>query len=217
VHLFGSTSVSIGLTVKLRLSFYFSFLSKLGSFFMTHSQDLSLDNTVPAEFPSHRRWAAAWGLIGFSLLIGEAFYKVTPFVLELFQIQLTPFHWIALIGWSIFMAYSEGYRGFQKHYSPRFAARVRWLLDNASTKQAWLAPFFCMCFIGTTRKRKIVAYCLTSGIALLVVFIRMLPQPWRGIIDVGVIVGLGWGLLSIYILTWQTLTKNTNVGDPEVA
>lgn len=163
------------------------------------------------------RFAATWGLFGFTALIGEAFYKVMPYVIELFQIPLSPLHWAALMGWVVFMAYSEGYRGFQKHYSPRFAARLRWLRDHANLKQALLAPLFCMCFFGTTRKRKIVAYCLTGGIVLLVMGMKFLSQPWRGIVDVGVIVGLGWGLLSIYVYAWQALVHNRDVTDPEVA
>jgi len=171
--------------------------------------------TVSAS-PALGRFAAAWGILGFSALLGEAFYKVMPFVIDLFQMPLSPLHWVALISWVAFMAYSEGYRGFQKHYSPRFAARLRWLREHANVKQALLAPLFCMCFFGTTRKRKIVAYCLTSGIVLLVIAIKFLPQPWRGIVDVGVIVGLGWGLLSVYVYTWQALVLNRETSDPEV-
>ena len=33
-------------------------------------------------------------------------------------------------------------------------------------------------------------------IAVLVV--RQLPQPWRGIVDGGVVVGLSWGTLAIF-------------------
>lgn len=159
---------------------------------------------------------ALWGLLGFTLLIGEALYKVIPIAIDLFSKPLSSFHWAALIIWSLFMAYSEGYRGFQKHYSPRFAARALWLKDHPDAIHPFLAPLFCMCFFGTTRKRKIVAYCLTGGIFLLVVMIRMLSQPWRGIIDVGVIIGLGWGLLSVYWFSWLALSKNQTVADPEV-
>ena len=28
----------------------------------------------------------------------------------------------------------------------------------------------------------------------------MLPQPWRGIVDVGVVIGLGWGALATLAL-----------------
>jgi hypothetical protein len=163
------------------------------------------------------RFAACWGVLGFSLLLGEAFYKVSPFVLELLSWPLQPLHWLILAAWVAFMGYSEGYRGFQMHYSPRFAARLHWLSQNASPMQAALAPLFCMGFFGTTRKRKIVAYCLTSGIVLLVVFIRMLPQPWRGIIDLGVMVGLGWGLLSVLWFVRQALDQGKIYADPVVS
>ncbi|MEZ0373733.1 MAG: hypothetical protein ACAI44_31870, partial [Candidatus Sericytochromatia bacterium] len=151
------------------------------------------NNQIPAETLSLAeaeklgRIAAIWGVTGFTLLLGEALYKVMPWVIDLFSHPLSLMHWLILIAWCAFMGYTEGYKGFQKHYSPRFAARLRWLSQNPSRRRAALAPLFCMCFIGTTRKRKIVAYTLTAFIFLLVVFIRMLPQPWRGIIDVGVI------------------------------
>lgn len=160
--------------------------------------------------------AAIWGLTGFSLLIGEALYKVMPWVIDLFSHPLSPMHWAILLLWCAFMGYSEGYKGFQQHYSPRFAARLLWLRQNPSRRNTLLAPLFCMCFIGTTRKRKIVAYCLTGFIVLLVVGIRMLPQPWRGIIDVGVVLGLGWGLASVYYFCWQALVNGRESADPEV-
>lgn len=172
----------------------------------------------PSSETSHSRgnFMAIWSVVGFSLLLGEAFYKVIPFVIELFSLPLTAGHWAALVGWSLFMAYSEGYRGFQKHYSPRFAARAHWLKNNPNSINPWLAPLFCMCFLGTTRKRKIVAYCLTSGIVLLVIYIRSLPQPWRGIIDAGVLIGLSWGLLSVLWFCWQAFNHEQVAVDPEV-
>ncbi|MEZ0372320.1 MAG: hypothetical protein ACAI44_24740, partial [Candidatus Sericytochromatia bacterium] len=124
--------------------------------------------------------------------------------------------WATLTGWTAFMAYSEGYRGFQKQFSPRFAARTRWLLEHADWPQTLLAPLFCMGFFGTTRKRKAVAYGLTAGIVLLVILIRLLPQPWRGIVDAGVLIGLLWGLVSVLIFSWLALFRNQVTIDPEV-
>ena len=37
---------------------------------------------------------------------------------------------------------------------------------------------------------------LDFGIVGLIVLIRKLDQPWRGIVDAGVVVGLGWGLVA---------------------
>ena len=37
--------------------------------------------------------------------------------------------------------------------------------------------------------------------ARLVALVRRLDQPWRGIIDAGVVVGLAWGLAALWIFT----------------
>jgi hypothetical protein len=48
-----------------------------------------------------------------------------------------------------------------------------------------------------TRKRLVVSWSVLSGVVVLVVAVRMLEQPWRGIVDAGVVVGLAWGLLAL--------------------
>ncbi len=95
------------------------------------------------------------------------------------------------------MAYFEGYKGFQKGFSPRVAARLYFLLENVTYKRLLLAPLFCLGFFDAERKRIIFIYCLTSAIFLIVRFVEQVPMPWRGILDVGVVVGLSWGLLSV--------------------
>ena len=62
------------------------------------------------------------------------------------------------------------------------------------------------------RKVLIVSRSLVIGIVLVVVTIRQLAQPWRGIIDAGVVVGLALGLLSlIYLFVRAVLTKREPV------
>jgi hypothetical protein len=62
-----------------------------------------------------------------------------------------------------------------------------------------LGPMFCMALFHARRRNLIVAWTLLGGIILLVTLVRMLPQPWRGIVDAGVVVGLVWGTLSILV------------------
>ena len=50
------------------------------------------------------------------------------------------------------------------------------------------------------------SWSMVLGIVTLVVLVRRLPQPWRGIIDGGVVVGLSWGIVAILILFGQGLT-----------
>jgi hypothetical protein len=144
---------------------------------------------------------AAWGIVGLSLILGSALYRLYPYALELSETPLVWYHWLALGTSLLFMGYAEGYKGFHLKFSPRAAARALYLRNNPTVARVILAPFFCMGFFHATRKRKIVAYSLTAMIVLLIVLVRQLNQPWRGIVDAGVLLGLGWGLLSIWGFT----------------
>ena len=65
-----------------------------------------------------------------------------------------------------------------------------------------------------TKKRKIVSWSVTIGVAGIVAAVKRLPYPWRNIIDAGVVVGLTWGSLSIilnYIKSWVTGQTPTQV------
>ena len=54
-----------------------------------------------------------------------------------------------------------------------------------------------MGYFHAPRRRKIVSLTLTAGIFILVLVVHRIPQPWRGIIDAGVVAGLAWGLFSL--------------------
>ncbi|NQV31227.1 MAG: hypothetical protein HQ515_00960 [Phycisphaeraceae bacterium] len=144
---------------------------------------------------------AVWGIVGLSLILGSALYRLYPYAFELSETPLAWYHWLALGLSLLFMGYAEGYKGFHLKFSPRAAARALYLKNNPTATRVLLAPFFCMGFFHATRKRKIVAYSLTAMIILLIVLVRQLNQPWRGIVDAGVLLGLGWGLMSIWGFT----------------
>ncbi|WP_136078394.1 hypothetical protein [Pontiella desulfatans] len=142
---------------------------------------------------------ALWGIAGLSLILGRGLHSMLPFVSELEETPFGWIHWSALAVSLLFMGYAEGYKGFQLKFSPRAAARALYLKNNPTLVRAVFAPFFCIGFFHATRKRKMIAYSLTTMIVLLIIFVRQLPQPWRGIIDAGVLLGLGWGLVSFWI------------------
>jgi len=160
--------------------------------------------------------AALWGVVGFSYILLQALIRLTPYALALQTEPLSLWHWPLLLGWIVFMGIAEGYRGFQKAFSPRFAARAAWLRESPGLFRGIFAPFFCMGFFGATRKRKIVAWALSSGIIVLILIVRQLPQPWRGIVDAGVVVGLTWGLLSVWWFVFKALVMNQETADPEL-
>ena len=144
---------------------------------------------------------AIWGIVGLSLIFGRGLGCLYPYVQELEFNSFSWFHWVAVAVSLLFMGYAEGYKGFQLKFSPRAAARARYLKNNPTLLRVLFAPLFCMGFFHATKKRKIVAYSLTTMIILLIVLVRELDQPWRGIVDVGVLLGLGWGLVSIWLFS----------------
>ena len=143
-----------------------------------------------------------WGIVGIFALLLSAVYRLGVRAVAAYEGGLTPGQWAIAVFVCIAMAYSEGYRAFQKRFSPRTASRIRYLRDRPSALRSLLAPLFAMGFFHADRRTKITAYALTIGIVTLVVLVHRLDQPWRGIIDAGVVVGLTWGVLS---LAWSTL------------
>jgi len=139
-----------------------------------------------------------WAIVGFSLLILFAITRLGAISLDSLNYEFQWFHWLALLASVVIMAYSEGYKGFQLKFSPRFAARCHHLRYNPTALHMILAPLFCMGFFHTTRTRKIATFALTLMILCFIQIAHFLPQPWRGILDLGVVTGLVWGLLSLY-------------------
>ena len=159
----------------------------------------------PLSFLS-KALAWSWGVGGVLLLCGRAVWALVPNVIQAFEHSLTPLQIGAALGWMGFMAYFEGYRGFQKAFAPRVVARTQYLARNPTALELLLAPMFAMGLIRATKKRLLVSWWLLIGVTFLVLMVRLLPQPWRGLIDVGVVLGLSWGCLAIVawcVATWR--------------
>ena len=139
----------------------------------------------------------AWGIGGVLFLLIFAIFRLAPMALELERSAMSEVHWLALIFSVIYMAYAEGYKGFHLGFAPRVVVRARYLANNPRPLHVLLAPLFCMGYIYATRKRQILSFALTAMIICFVLIARSMPQPWRGIVDAGVVVGLGLGVVSI--------------------
>ncbi len=154
------------------------------------------------------RLGATWGAVGVIGMIVVAIARIFPRAVAAYESGLTATQWIATAAFALFMAYTEGYRGFQRSFSPRTAARVRYLRDRPDTLRTLLAPLFAMGFFHADRRTLVVAYALSSGITILVLLIRMVGQPWRGIIGTGVVLGLTWGCVSLIACVAAALTRD---------
>jgi len=153
--------------------------------------------------------AATWGVAGVVLLLASALYRLTPLAMDTFSYPLSLLHWAALILVVVFMAYSEGYRGFQRGFAPRVAARARYLQEKPTLINGLMAPLFCMALIDATPARLRASWLLVVAIVGFVLLVQLLDQPWRGMVDSGVVVGLSWGSLSILVSTWRAFYSTT--------
>ncbi len=159
---------------------------------------------------------ALWGILGIQILLIAAVYRLTPFAVDTFSYDLHWYHILFLLVSIVFMAFFEGYMGFQRRFSPRVASRARYLRDNPRTDLIILAPFFCMSYFHASLKRKITSVSLTIFIILMIIAVRKLSQPWKGIVDAGVVIGLIWGIISIAVYSYQAFTQDIFDHPPEI-
>lgn len=158
----------------------------------------------------------AWGFGGVFLLIATAVCRLTPIARATFETELSGLQWFALVVFSLFMAFGEGYRGFQKAFAPRVAARALYLRDNPRLMHVLLAPLFCLSYFHTTRRRQVTSISITLAIIGVVIATAYTQQPWRGIIDFGVVLGLVWGLTALAIYGYQAFATPNFSHSPEL-
>lgn len=155
-----------------------------------------------------RAIAYYWGMLGVIGFIASAVWRLAPFAIDLVNHQLGALHWLALVLFTPYMAYAEGYKGFHLNFAPRVVARAFHLRESPRGSAAQrllltlLAPAFCMGYFHATRRRMLTSWLVTLGVVVLVAVVRQTAQPWRGVIDVGVVTGLALGVLSV-LWHWQ--------------
>jgi hypothetical protein len=147
-----------------------------------------------------RRIGATWALVGIAALLGDAIARVEPYARRAVQHGLSAGQWTLLVVWVLVMVVAEGYRGFQKRFSPRVAGRWRTLVHEGRGVDLVLAPLYCIGYFHAPRRQLISSWSLTAGIVVLILLVRLLDQPWRGIVDAGVLAGLLYGLVSVFVL-----------------
>ena len=162
------------------------------------------------------RLAALWGVVGVIALLSMAIYRLAGVSLDSFRFDYEWHHWAVLGANVVFMCYTEGYRGFQLAFAPRTAARARYIRDNPTPIRMVLAPLFCMGYFHSTRRRVISTYGLTVGIVVLVIAFHQLSQPWRGLLDIGVVSGLVWGVISLIWFSFAALGPGDFGHSPEL-
>jgi len=147
--------------------------------------------------------AWAWGVGGFSVLVGVGLVRLGTQFLRAVEFAWSPLHVVVALVFVGFMAWTEGYRGFQLSYAPKFARRAEALRAHATALQALFGPVYCMGLAWAPARTLVANWALLAMIILLVIAFGFVPQPWRGILDGGVIVGLSWGLAATWYSVWR--------------
>lgn len=156
--------------------------------------------------------ASLWGASGVLYILAKAIKRVLPIALEPFTkaegvVPLSQLQLIAYIVTCLWFAYVEGYKGFQLKFSPLVVSRSFTLSSSSPIHHILLAPLYSMALFHATKKRMIVSWSVSIGVAAIVAAVKRLSYPWRNIIDAGVVTGLTWGSISIlggYIISLVT-------------
>ena len=139
---------------------------------------------------------ALWAVGGIVGLLVWAVYRLARISIDAFDHPFAWYHWAALLAIVPFMAWSEGLRGFQLRFSPRVAERAMTVRRQPTLLRVALAPLFAAGYFEGTRRERLGVWLGTVGIVVLIVIVHRLAQPWRGILDAGVVVGLSWGTIA---------------------
>lgn len=160
--------------------------------------------------------AYAWGILGVLALLSQALWRLYPLAWQAIDDGLTGLQWALLVGWVVMMAHAEGYRGFHRKFSPRVVARAMWLRDNPRPLFVAFAPLFCMNLFHASKRGRWTSRLVVLGIIGLIVAVRSLSQPWRGIVDAGVVVGLTIGVGSILYYLARALSGTPPPIEPDI-
>ncbi len=172
-----------------------------------------------AEGPSRsavRVLGVVWGIGGIAAVLAYAAISLSRYARDALVAGLGPAEMLLLVVNTGFMAWAEGYRGFQQRFSPRVAARALNLYLRPTVPRLVFAPLFCAGFFGATARLKRTIWIGTGLIVLAVLLFNQLPQPWRGILDAGVLVGLTWGTASLLWAAWATFRERRELVPAEV-
>jgi hypothetical protein len=147
-----------------------------------------------------------WGVLGVLALFVRALLRLTPMAWQpIADGSLSALHIGIYASWVVFNAYGEGYRAFQRSFCPRVVARAYHLAEHPTLLYALLAPAYCLSLFHANARGLRLAWTMLAVITLLVWLLRITPQPWRGIVDGGVVVALAWGAIAMLVLLVRAL------------
>jgi len=151
------------------------------------------------------------------MLLLQAVFRLSHYAVEpLVDGSLNAFQALLYAAWVVTAAYSEGHRAFHLRFCPKVIARALHLARNPHPLRVLLAPAYCMALFHAKRRALLVSWITLLLILCAIALLRITPQPWRGIVDGGVVVGIGWGALSLLLQTLQTFAGQRALASAEL-
>jgi hypothetical protein len=162
-------------------------------------------------------WIASWAVLGVVALFGRAMVRLGALALApILEARLSALQALLYASWVAISVYFEGYRGFQLRFCPRVVARAMHLAQHPRPLFIAFAPLFAMGFFHANRKTLALAWGTTAMVALFIVGFRHVAQPWRGIVDGGVVVALAYGAVTLVIMLGRALSAGAVAASPEL-
>ncbi|OEU11252.1 hypothetical protein FRACYDRAFT_172900 [Fragilariopsis cylindrus CCMP1102] len=156
-------------------------------------------------------FGSVWGTFGVIYILTKAIMRVAPIAYEPFMGTNSPLPGFSTIQWRyvftiyihcpVYFCYAEGYKGFHLKFAPLVVKRSFTLVVGTTQGNNpinyLLAPFFSMGLFCATKRRLIISWCVSIGVAIIVALVKQLSPVPRCILDAGVVVGLSIGSVSI--------------------
>ena len=155
-----------------------------------------------------RTAGAIWGVVGIVALLAMAIGRLAPYAFEALRSDLSSWQWVIVAAWCAFMVFTEGYDGFYRRLAPRIIARARQLRRQGDWVSIILAPLYCFGYFRAPKKQMVVSYVAIILIVCAVIIVQQISQPWRGIIDAGVVVGLLCGVGALFIVAARGVRRS---------
>lgn len=177
----------------------------------------SAHSTLPGVSKQRGHITFIWCVFGVAALLLQAQLRLFAIAWEaLSSGTMSQAQLVLCLIWILINAYLEGYRGFHLKFVPRVIARAHHLAMAPKTYPPILGPIFAMAYVHATKKAKYAAWGVTGAVMIAIVIVRQLPQPWRGLIDAGVVVGLALGTVSLLFQALRRILGETPQGSPDL-
>lgn len=144
--------------------------------------------------------AACWGVGGQLVLLFVPSRQLAHAAVESLRAPgVASWTWPLAAASIVAMCFFQGYLGFQRRYAPLVAARAAHLARHPRPWHAALAPLYVCGLLHASPRRRLTTTLIFAIMPALALGVSRLPDPFRGVVDLGVACGLLWGTVTVVV------------------